>query len=68
MKDEFTLTYCSLIQNQVEFMSSLTEILEVAASTGNVEGVRELRTRLEALNSRVTALTQELSARYDDQG
>jgi hypothetical protein len=64
MKDEFTAAYTNVIENQVEMAATIEAIAGAALSQGHASEAEEVLAKLEALNSRVAALTHYLSEQY----
>jgi hypothetical protein len=64
MKDEFTAAYTNVIENQVEMAATIEAIAGAALSQGHASEAEEVLAKLDALNSRVAALTHYLSEQY----
>ncbi|WP_439858319.1 hypothetical protein [Pseudomonas syringae] len=67
MKDPFTTAYSELVQNQIEFASTIEGILAEAragnAPTGQVSQVREM---LDTFNTLVDSMAIRLVSQYDE--
>jgi hypothetical protein len=64
MKDAFTAAYSEVVANQVELAATIEALADAAISQGHTLGAEDVLAKLEALNSRVTALTHYLSEQY----
>lgn len=67
MKDPFTTVYSDLVQNQIEFASTIEAVLAEAVSgnapTGQIAQVREM---LSTFNTQVDSLAKRLESHYDE--
>jgi hypothetical protein len=64
MKDAFTAAYSEVVANQVELAATIEALADAAISQGHTLGAEDVLAKLDALNSRVTALAQSLSEQY----
>ena len=66
MKDAITTVYSDLIQNQIELASTLTSLIDEAASRGApATEIDELRERMESFELKLTALSKSFMERHD---
>ncbi|WP_460045036.1 hypothetical protein [Pseudomonas sp. S2_H01] len=61
MKDEFTTAYTNVIENQVEMAATIEATVGAAFNQGHALEAEDVLAKLDALNSRVSALAQYLS-------
>lgn len=67
MKDPFTTAYSDLVQNQIEFASTIESILaESKLRQAPSDQVAEVQDMLDIFNTQVTALAKRLAEHYDE--
>jgi hypothetical protein len=66
MKDDFASAYSDLIQNQIEFGSTLQSIIEEAIRRGvPADKIGRVRMVMESFDARTNCLARKLVTRYD---